>query len=49
MDSYNRVDEGDSVGSYRINRLRVSGDLALLESSQEGLQTAHDQFSAAWD
>ena len=43
-----RVDEGVTVGSCRINRLLSSGDLVLLASSQQGLQQELDRFSAAW-
>jgi len=38
IDSHNRVDEGVTVGSYRINRLLFADALVLLASSQQSLQ-----------
>jgi len=40
IDSHSRVDEGVRAGSCRINRLLFAEDLALLVSSQQGLQHA---------
>jgi len=37
IDSHNRVDEGITVGSYRINRLFFADDLVLLGSSNPGV------------
>ena len=48
INSHNRVDEGVTVGSCRIKRLRFADDLVLLESSQQSLPKAIDRFSAAW-
>ena len=49
IDSHSRVDEGVTVGSYRINRLLVADDLVLLASFEQSLQHALDRFSAACD
>jgi len=49
IDSHSRVDEGVTVGSYRINRLYFADDLVLLASFQQCLQHALDRFSAACD
>jgi len=46
IDSRNRVDEGVTVMSCRINRLFFAVDLVLLAYFQQGLQRALDRFSA---
>jgi len=40
IDSHSRVDNGVTVGSYRINRLLCADYLVLLASSEQGLQHA---------
>ena len=47
IDSHSWVEEGVTVGSYRINGLLFADDLVLLASSQQHLQHALGQFSAA--
>jgi len=49
IDSHSRVDEGVTVGSYRINRLLFADGLVLLASSQQSRQHALDRFSGACD
>jgi len=44
IDSHSQVNEGVTVGSYRINRLLFADDLILLASSQQSLQHALDRF-----
>ena len=47
IDSNCRVDEGVTVGSFRINRLLFADEFVLLASSEQGLQHPFDRFSAA--
>ena len=49
MGSCSRVDEGATVGSWRINRLFFADGLLLLATSQQGLQHVFERFSAACD
>ena len=49
IDSRNRLDEGVTVGSYRINSLLFADDLVLLAFSEQSLQHALNRFSAACD
>jgi len=44
LDSYNRIDEGATVESRRINHLLFSDDLLLLASSEQDLQHALCRF-----
>jgi len=43
--SHSRVDEGVTVGSYRINRLLFADDLVLLASSQQSSACTRSIFS----
>jgi len=42
-DSHSRIEAGVTVVSCRINRLLFADDLALMPSSQKGLQHALDR------
>ena len=49
IDIHSRVDEGVTVGSFRINRLLFADHLVLLASSQQCLQCALNRLYAASD
>jgi len=48
MDSHSRVDQGVTVGIYRINRLLLADDLVLFASCDEGLQHALGRLVLCW-
>jgi len=45
IDSHSQVDEGVTVGSYRINHLLFADDLVLLASSQQSSTCTRSVFS----